>query len=93
MRDLFFSVAYWLIRLSPLYVIIGLLLGLKGVPGNLILLPIPLIFTPAVAFIMLTRCRNCKNFIYTPQIMRKAREQGHVAFRPFIICPVCNNRL
>lgn len=47
--------AQWVMYGAPVYAIIGIALGIAGVPGWLVLLPIPLIFMPATAYLTLRK--------------------------------------
>jgi hypothetical protein len=84
------KLAFWIARLSPLYVIAGLVMGMLGVPGWLVLLPIFLIGAPAGAYLAQWRCPHCGSRVYTVENFKKVKS-GTTDFVPgrSSSCPVC----
>ena len=52
-----------LMALAPVYVVIGLIMGVYGVPGAIVLAPI-LLFAAAGAYLATRKCRHCQSPLY-----------------------------
>ena len=88
-----FRSAYWLMHLAPLYAVVGIVLGIMGVPGLVVLAPL-LLFVAATAYIASRKCPHCVRPIYTAENLGKV-EGGlsQIPLHRFRQCPACGGSL
>ena len=72
--------ALLLLRVSPLYVLIAIALGVYGVPGLLVLSPF-LVFAAAGAYLASRKCRQCKSPLFAMD--------GNLRMKAKKNCPNC----
>ena len=88
------GLAHWIIRLSPIYIVPALLLGMLGVPAWIILLPIFMIAVPAGFYLATWRCPHCDKLVYTPKNLKIAKDRYNKTYlHRFCNCPICNEKL
>jgi hypothetical protein len=91
-NDSLFNTASWLMRVAPLYAVLGIVLGMLGVPGLVVLAPM-LLFAPAGAYIGSRKCAHCRKPIYTVENLRKVEGELRLPAHRYRHCPACGGNL
>jgi hypothetical protein len=74
------TLAIRLMALAPVYIVIGLIMGVYGVPGPIVLAPI-LLLVAAGAYLATRKCRRCQAPLYAAT--------KELWLSPVAECPAC----
>ncbi len=84
-----FRVSYVVMNLVPIYVIVGIGLGILRVPGWIVLLPFFVIGLPAGMYFLSYRCSECRRLVYSASDREDSDERGRFPLPWFDRCPSC----